>query len=166
MPRTSGIVREGLLVGALGATGVAVWFLIVDIAAGRPLFTPAALGSALFRTGAVEDGVPINLLVVAGYTIFHYLAFGVVGILAAYFTGLAERQPAVLALFLVLFVTFEMGFYGLIAVLHEIALLRELTWYLIGAGNLIATVLMGGMLLRRHPIIARNIDVALSGKPI
>ena len=41
------IVREGLIAGFLGATAVAVWFFVVDLIGGRPLFTPNALGEGL-----------------------------------------------------------------------------------------------------------------------
>ena len=41
------IVREGLIAGFLGATAVAVWFFVVDLIGGRPLFTPNALGVGL-----------------------------------------------------------------------------------------------------------------------
>ena len=41
------IVREGLIAGILGATAVAVWFFVVDLISGRPLFTPRVLGEGL-----------------------------------------------------------------------------------------------------------------------
>ena len=45
--QTHSIVREGLIAGFLGATAVAVWFFIVDMIGGRPLFTPNTLGEGL-----------------------------------------------------------------------------------------------------------------------
>src|SRR5881397_485376 len=42
------ILREGFIAGLIGAAAVALWFLIVDVIAGRPFFTPAMLGSAVF----------------------------------------------------------------------------------------------------------------------
>jgi len=44
----SRIMREGFIAGLIGAGAVALWFLIVDVIAGRPFFTPAMLGSAVF----------------------------------------------------------------------------------------------------------------------
>lgn len=155
-------VREGMLIGALGAGGVAVWFLLIDTVAGRPLFTPAALGAALF--GTLEPGreVEIDPWVVTGYTLFHLLAFMVVGVLATWATHMAEREPVLLALFPVLFIVFEMGFYGWIAVLDQTELLQELTWYQVGGGNLVAALLMGVTLWRLHPSLAANLDHVLS----
>ncbi len=42
------MVREGLVAGLLGAGAVAVWFLLIDAITGRPLYTPAVLGSVVF----------------------------------------------------------------------------------------------------------------------
>ena len=36
----SNLLVEGAITGAIGATAVAVWFLIVDAVSGRPLYTP------------------------------------------------------------------------------------------------------------------------------
>ena len=158
------IVREGIIVGVIGATAVAVWFLLVDVVAGRPLFTPSAMGAALF--GNFGGGTGINLGYVAGYTVFHYLAFIAVGTLAAFSTHLAEAQAAWLALFLILFAAFEVGFYGLVAILNQTGLLEALTWYQIGIGNLIATVAMAVYLWQKHPAIAGNLDRALSNREL
>src|SRR5688572_18995870 len=72
------IPREGLIAGAIGATSVAVWFLILDTIQGRPFHTPTVLGGALFSI----LGPPMtesNLFLVAGYTVFHYAVFGALG---------------------------------------------------------------------------------------
>lgn len=154
-------LSEGLLVGALGASTVAAWFLVVDLIAGQPFYTPMALGAALFGgTRPTPGAMELGLLV--GYTVFHYAAFTAVGIVAAASTHLAATKPVMLALFPVLFVTFEAGFMGMVALLHETDLLGSLTWYQIGAGNLLASAVMGATLLRLHPSIRRGISYALS----
>lgn len=152
---------EGCFVGALGASTVAAWFLVVDLLAGQPFHTPAVMGAALFGVAAPAPG-ELQAGVLVGYTLFHYAAFTAVGLLAAWSTHLAESKPVMLALFPVLFVTFEAGFLGLVALLHETQLLGELTWYQIGAGNLLASFVMGSTLLWMHPGIRRGIDYALS----
>ena len=40
MQRPRRILWEGMVTGLIGAVSVAVWFLIVDGAAGRPFYTP------------------------------------------------------------------------------------------------------------------------------
>jgi hypothetical protein len=152
-------VGEGLLVGALGAASVALWFMFVDIAAGEPFQTPITLGGALLSLlGVAGVGPMVELL---SYSVFHYAAFAVVGIVAAYSTHLSERTPVVLALFLPLFVAFQLGFYGIAAVL-SVNLLGSMAWYQIAVGNLLATAVMGGFLWKTHPVIRTNLDVALS----
>jgi hypothetical protein len=157
MAMSGRLVREGVWVGVVGATAVALWFLLVDTIAGQPLQTPAALGAALFRLPAEAI-----VLALAGYTLFHYVAFCAVGLLAAYSTGLAERHPHVLALFLVLFASFQAAFYGMVAVLDMTMILGSLTWVQIAAGNLVATAAMGGLLWRRHPAVRRALVTALA----
>jgi hypothetical protein len=157
------LVREGVTTGLLGAAGVALWFLVIDTVAGHPLFTPDALGRMLFGplgVHAAPGGVDAGI--VAGYTLFHCVAFTGVGLLAALLVRVAERQPVVLALFVVLFAIIEMGFYGLTAVLDTTGVLGRMAWWQIAGGNLVATALMGGYLWRRHPALAHELDLALS----
>ena len=44
--------KEGFVAGLIGAATIAVWFLILDMIQGRPLYTPTVLGTALFRGSA------------------------------------------------------------------------------------------------------------------
>jgi len=157
------LVREGVTTGLLGAAGVAAWFLALDTLEGRPLFTPDALGRMLFGPLGVHPSAGgIHPGIVAGYTLFHCVVFVAVGLLAALLVRAAEHQPVVLALFAVLFAIVEMGFYGLTAVLDTTGGLRGMAWWQIAGGNLVATALMGGYLLRRHPALAHELDLALS----
>jgi hypothetical protein len=151
------LLREGIWVGFVGATAVALWFLLVDTLAGQPLQTPAALGGALFRLPAAAVGATL-----LAYTAFHYVAFFGVGVLAAYSTRLAERHPHVLAFFLLLFAVFQAAFYGMVAVLDMTMILGELTWVQIAAGNVVASMAMGGLLWRRHPAVRRALVIALA----
>jgi hypothetical protein len=156
---TSGqqLVREGITVGVLGALAVALWFLLVDSLAGQPLQTPVSLGGALLGAGAS------GMAALLGYTAFHFGAFMAVGILAAFSTRLAERRPHVLALFLLLFFTFQASFYGMTAVLEVSRLFSQSMWLQIAVGNLLATSVMGLYLWRRHPALRRNLEIALAG---
>src|SRR5215211_8917045 len=149
MPQqTHSIVREGVIAGFLGATAVAVWFFVVDMIGGRPLFTPNVLGEGLLSVfGRSPESSAINVL---SYTIFHYAAFTLVGIIAVILVHAGERLPSVLAGAMILFVAIELGFYGLVALLHETTL-GNLAWYQILAGNIVAAVVMGTYLWRSHP---------------
>ena len=163
------VIREGIIAGVLGATAVALWFLVVDMFAGRPLYTPEVLGRGLLGIFGREraditdsSGDPV-LLVVALYTVVHYLAFALVGIVAAAVVRAGETEPSVLAGALILFVAIEIGFYGLTALLSETAQLGNLAWYQIGLANLLAALVMGVYLWRANPALGRTLDHALQG---
>jgi hypothetical protein len=149
-----GLIREGIVTGAIGATAVALWFLVVDLVMGRPLHTPALLGAVvalspdplLAAEGAGRAGLA------ALYTVLHYIAFALVGVLAVFLVHRAERAPALLGLLLMLFAVIEVAFVGFIAVL-EIRALGDIAWYQVAVGNLIAAVTMGWYLWRSHPTV-------------
>jgi len=70
------IALDGLFAGMIGALAVAIWFLILDILSGRPLYTPALLGTVLLHGGkAAASGITIAPMEIAAYTAFHFLTF-------------------------------------------------------------------------------------------
>ena len=156
------VVREGITAGVLGATAVAVWFLIVDAAAGHPFSTPAALGHALF--GIIDPTSGASAAAdVAGYTVFHYVAFCALGLGATQVVRATEIAPSSLAGLAILFVVFQVAFYGATAIV-AITLLGSMAWWSIGCANLLAAASMGGYLYRRHPGMGRSLEHALSGR--
>ena len=157
---THSIVREGVISGFLGATAVAVWFFIVDLIAGHALYTPSVLGEGFLSVfGRSPESQAVNII---AYTIFHYAAFTLVGIIAVILVHAGERTASVLAGSMILFVAIELGFYGLVALLRETTL-GSLAWYQILAGNLLAAVVMGTYLWRSHPALRSGIVSALDG---
>ncbi|MEO7963113.1 MAG: hypothetical protein ABIT38_04295, partial [Gemmatimonadaceae bacterium] len=154
--------REGIEVGVLGATAVAAWFFVVDLLAGHPFFTPFSLGSALqgFFGASAPASMPLTIL---GYTIFHYIAFIAVGIIFAAIFNAAEREPAVLFGFLILFLGLEMMSLGLTLVLEQSSALRNIAWYQIAAANLVASITMGTYLFRRHRSAIHKAALSLRG---
>jgi hypothetical protein len=145
--------QEGLVAGLLGAATIALWFLLLDALRGRPLLTPSLLGTAIFGGGAGLDApasLTVSMEMVVLYTWVHALVFAVVGGVAARLLAIAERRPHVGFGVLLLFVVFEFGFL-LAAMLFAEPVLRVLTWPAVLAGNLLAAVVMGAYLWRRHP---------------
>lgn len=144
--------QEGLVAGLLGAATIALWFLLLDTLRGRPLLTPSLLGTAIFGGGAGLDspaGLAVSMEMVVLYTWVHALVFAVVGGVAARLLAVAERRPHVGFGILLLFVVFEFGF--LIAtMLFAERVLRVLAWPAVLFGNLLAAVVMGAYLWRRH----------------
>ena len=154
------IVREGMIAGFLGATAVAVWFFVVDLIGGRPLFTPNVLGEGLLSVfGRSPEPQVVNII---AYTIFHYAAFTLVGMLAVVLVHAGERTASVLAGSMILLVAIELGFYGFVALLQQ-TVLGNFAWYQILAGNLLAVVFMGTYLWRAHPGMRAGLVRALDG---
>jgi hypothetical protein len=150
---TEKIYLEGLVAGLVGAATVALWFLVLDVIAGRPLHTPTILGTALFRGGqglASPETVPVSMEMVVLYTWVHALVFCVIGGVAARLLAVAERQPNAGFGILLLFVVLAFGFLMVTLIFAE-PVLRALTWPAILGGNLLAAVTMGVYFRRRHP---------------
>jgi hypothetical protein len=149
------IVREGLAAGFLGAAAVAIWFLLYDTAAGAPLRTPALLGAALFHGLRDPSAVVIGWPIVLEYTLVHGAAFVAFGWMAAALLALADREPRLLFVFIMLFCCFEVFTFAMISVLAN-WLLETIAWWTILAGNLLASVVMLGCFLRGHRVAWRE----------
>jgi putative oxidoreductase len=145
------VLREGVVAGVIGATCVAVWFFVVDLAAGHALFTPITLGRALFTAFRATPELESPALYVIGYTVFHYAAFIVAGVTAAATVRWAGREPALLLGFAILFVAFEVGFYWFVALLQQASALGGLAWPQVMVGNLISAAAMGAYIWHAHP---------------
>lgn len=150
------ILFEGFVAGLIGAGLVALWFLIVDVIAGRPFFTPAMLGSALFWGNLDPQAVNISYATVIGYTMVHVLAFLLVGGVAAALAAVVERFPTAAFLMVFLFAVFEVGFYIIVALVAQ-PLLGALAWVNVACGNLLAAVGMGFYLWSAHPRIRQHL---------
>jgi hypothetical protein len=164
MPREEhSTVGEGVIAGLIGASSVALWFLIIDTAAGRPLYTPNQLATSLSTLFGPDITGDSRFVRIAIYTVFHFAVFVGIGILAAYLVHRAESNPSILAGVLLLFVAFEVGFYGWTALLTDEANYGGFAWWQVMAANLIAAAAMGGYLWRRHPQLRHSLTYALEG---
>lgn len=151
------IVREGVQAGLLGAAVVALWFLVIDMVVGRPLYTPAALGSAMLYGAAAADAVLVSPATVLGYTVYHLAAFTFVGIIASALITQAVRFPPLFFGLILLFVVFETFVILLVAMLGA-WLMQALAWWAILVGNILAAIAMGVFLRRQHPEISRSLE--------
>ncbi len=156
------LVKEGVIAGLVGATAIAIWFFFVDAVAGEALFTPRTLGYALVSIFGPVPEQQSALLLIAIYTIFHYAAFVVVGLIAAMIVELAKEEPSILMGFVVLFAAIEVGFYALVGLLQQATPLGSLAWYNVMVGNLLAAATMGLYLLRAHPILKHQFAHSMS----
>ena len=148
------VLREGIIAGLIGAAVVAVWFLILDVARGRPFLAPTILGAAVFYGVRTPDGLEPSLLPVVGYTLIHGLAFVAFGVIAASFIAVSEREPPVFAAFIILFAAFEVFFLAVVTAFGQ-SMLGALVWWAILVGNLLASIAMLGYFFRVHRTLPR-----------
>jgi MFS family permease len=141
MGRWVDVVREGVAAGFLGGAVVAVWFLVYDSVKLRPLRTPSLLGSALLQGLRDPNRLAPQLDVVVGYTVFHFTVFALFGVMVAALLLAAEREPRVLLVLFVLFLCFQLFFFGFLQAL-DVHLEGALPWWNIAIGNLLASVAM------------------------
>jgi hypothetical protein len=157
--------REGLVTGAVGALIVAVWYLIVDTAGGRPFHTPNVLGKIFFR-GDLTPGVrSIVPRVVLGYTALHFIVFALVGMGLTVLVHLATRNVALrMGVWIGLVVAFGL-FAGLTYMMGTATDERLSPWPVI-SGSLLGVLGMAGYLWRRHPRLGRSFEDAALGAEI
>jgi hypothetical protein len=145
-------VADGIRAGILGAAAVALSFLALDVFSGRPLWTPSALGSALFlgeRLPSAAAPVPILVL---GYTAVHGAVFASLGMLASFLLMLAPplriSETALGAVAATgLFISFQVVFLGFGA-LFSPRLVEALGAGPVAAANVVAAVGMAAFLVR------------------
>ena len=92
----------------LGGSAVALFFLVVDLMEGRPLFTPSLLGSVLFFGAAAEDVTTVSPTAVAYFSLAHIVIFTAIGAAASWLVHEVElhsRHP--IAVLLLLFALIE-----------------------------------------------------------
>ena len=168
--RTSGganagdVLLDGLVAGALGALTAALWFLVLDLGAGRPLRTPALLGTALLHLGAAAPQAVVAPLEVAAYTAFHVLVFFAIGIGFSWLMTRFERFPILGFVLLVVFVCLQLGFFFLNIALGARLLGQLRPWSVIVA-NLLAAGSMSLYLWKRHPRIAEGLRQIWDDEP-
>ncbi len=148
------LLKDGLIASFVGALTIALWFLIVDALAGQPFYTPTLLGTAFFHHGT-ELVSPATLKpsldIVFQYSVFHWIAFAVMGVAASLGLRFTASEPHLgfgMLLFFVLFVVFEFGFRLMRAVLFSPQV--EIAWLPVLIGNLLASAAIGIALLYRH----------------
>jgi len=144
--------REGIMAGICGAATIILWFLLLDVLAGHPLYTPNMLGTALFKGGSglmPLAHVELSLGIVGAFTALHWLVFALIGALASLLLALAEHNPNLGFGVLLFFILSTEGLVGGVMMFAE-PVLHALAWQSVLVGNLFAAVTMGGYLWRRH----------------
>lgn len=108
-------ISRGVVNGVIGASAVALFFLIQDLLRGQPFWTPNALGSALLLGRSVAPGDAVQASLVVAYSAAHATVFLAAGLFAAFALADASiRQVRKLALAVMmagtLFTAFSVAF--------------------------------------------------------
>ena len=148
-------LTRGLLTGLLGAAVVAVWFFLLDVLAGAPFTTPAALGSALLF-GSNADTAALNLGVVAAYTVIHVVAFAIAGVVFVIVAEGIERSPSFLLLAVMTVIVLEGVIVAALALGAQWVLGALGVWSVLLA-NIIAVASMAWYLWLTHPILRHRL---------
>ncbi len=149
--------RESIITGLIGAGVVALWFLILDLVKGQPLITPSVLGQVFILGKSDPDLAQPMMVAVAAYTALHIAAFLTFGALVTWLVFQADRNNIARFALLMLFVAFEVLFYGLIVMFLQGTSGLFPFWTVLVANSL-AAVAMGWYLFRRHPALWRALE--------
>ena len=146
------IVGDGVAAGLIGASAVALWFLVVDAALREPLFTPSLVASAVLQGVPATADHAIDLSMVAAFTALHSLAFIAFGVVASWGVDQFEHTPDLPLISIAVFIALEGGF--VTATKLFVPDVAEVIGHgFIVAGNVFAAVGMGFYLhdSQRHP---------------
>lgn len=141
------ILGDGTMAGVIGASAIALFFLLVDTARREALYTPSVMASALLRGVPPSSATEVDLSMVAAYSVLHGTAFVGIGILAAWATALRRASVATFTLAIALFAVLELGFLFTCTTL-EPALLEAVGVAPATVGNLLAAIGMAAYLHR------------------
>ncbi len=145
-----GRALRGAEAGAIAALGVALSFFVLDLIRLQPLATPGALSGAAFGPGGLElDLTSMSGLVaglstafrIATFTVLHFLAFALVGVVASFLFDWKRR--AGLEQLLTVAVLCTAAFSATGAVSGSVVALESLGPVTVGGVNLFAALLLG-----------------------
>lgn len=164
--RSHSIPAEGTDVGIIGGLAVALWFLVLDTIAGRPLLTPSLLGQVVLMGDPTPNTQSIIFGAILLYTAFHFIVFALLGMGLVAVVHWGTENPVVRYALLPIFLAFEVIFYGLLEVLSERTGELFPFWAVVSA-NTLAAVSMGLYLWIRHPAFRRSIrETPLGAAPL
>lgn len=155
-------VREGIVVGLIGAVLVAAWYFVFDAAAGRPFHTPNVLGRIFFQSDVNPETQTIAPGVVAGYTVIHFALFSLAGMGLALLAHLASQN---LGLRMGVWIGLVVSFCFLTGLIYLLAIAsgERLPWWEVIGGGVLGVAGMGWILWRRHPRLASSAQEARLG---
>jgi hypothetical protein len=162
-PRGERILREGAIAGGLGYVAVAGLFLLLNLIEGQhALYTPAALGSALFFDVAGPADVVVAAGPVFAYNGTHLVISLLIGMGAAWMIAEAESHHE---LWYVVFFVFLGGFLAFVFFFGTLTVEIKgvMSWGHVVAGNVAGATATVGYLAWMHRRFPSQIEDELRG---
>ena len=155
------LLREGILIGAIGAVVVAGWFLVTDLLQGRPLSTPSVLGQVILY--GITDPIVTSPAAgpVVAYSLLHFGAFALFGVLVTQMVHLSMSSSLARFALMTLAVVFELFFFMVTYALFT-GTSFLFPWWSVLAANTLSLLAMTYTLFRRHP----GLRQVFAGEPL
>lgn len=160
------VSEEGTWIGLIGASVVAVWFLIRDVLSGHPLRTPSVLGQVILMGIDNPDITGLDFTAIVLYTAAHVFVFLLLGIALAHLVRWSVRNHFVRYALLQVFLAFELFFCLVLLVFREqTQSLFPLSSVLVA--NTLAALAIGLYLWRQHPELRQSVrETPLGAAPV
>jgi hypothetical protein len=136
---------DGVMAGVIGASAIALFFLVVDLVRFEPLFTPSLLGSAILLGVPLSADHSIDMSMVGAYTLLHGGLFALIGCVGAWALVRRGTSPGLGIVSMILFAIFEFGSIAAAAV-YLPTLIPLLGAGTLSVGNLLSAFAMGAYL--------------------
>lgn len=150
------LIIDGAVAGLVGGTVIAVWFFVFDAVQGEPLKTPAILSSALLHGSTQASLTSPVWQLVAQYMAVHYLAFAIIGAVAALLMAATETHSELFGTLFLFTIGFEVFFIALVMLLGPAAQ-AAVSWWKGMIGNLMAATAIMAYFFWRQPQLASNL---------
>jgi len=161
-------VRDGLVVGLIAYSAVALFYGAFDFLAARgTLYTVDLLGKALFKGLRDPSTLMFSLdwdpTAIFLYNAFHLVMSLGIGLVVTSLIEHAEQHPSQALLVVIMIVA------GGVLTIFGVAYLTEpmrpvLPWWSIVVANALATLLAGLYLVRRHPGLRQRLSLVAHAK--
>jgi hypothetical protein len=155
-------LREGIKTGLMGGLIVAIWYVAYDLGRGELGYTPNVLGQVFVARDTMPAVRTIMPHAVAEYAVLHFVVFLLLGLLLAFLTHTAIRNPALrMGIWLGLVIAFVF-FLGHLFMLYAVTDQR-FPWLTALVGSVLGIGSMGLYLWRRHPGLRKTFREAPLG---
>ena len=135
---------------SIGASVVALVFLLIDAVKGEPFFTPSLLGSVMFAGAEASLETPVRLDMVAYYSIVHMTGFGLIGAVLAFLVHEVELHSKHPGQFYLVFFLICEGAFLIVSRLFMPGVNEVLGFFRIFLANLFAAAAMAIFFYQSH----------------